>query len=381
MYALEVAMDELATKLGIDPIVLRVKNHAEVYAGSSRPWSSKHLLECYQRGADKFGWMTRDPNPRMSKNGDWWIGQGMATALYPAHRSSASAKIRLQADGYVMVSSATHDLGTGMYTVLAIVGAQSLEVPYQRVRAVLGDSGLPPAPGAGGSQSTASVGPAVVAAAEVVKKKLIDVAVKDQKSPFHGAKPEELAYAGGELHSGGKSVSFDQLLTALGRSAIEGSGSAELSEEAEEKYAFDSFGAQFCEVKVHDLTGEVRVNRFSSVMDAGTVVSEKTARSQIIGGIVFGIGMALLEETKYDARTGWIANRNFAEYLVPTNADTPAIDVEFLNYPDSKFNSIGARGIGEIGITGTPAAVANAVYHATGKRIRQVPIRPEHLLA
>jgi xanthine dehydrogenase YagR molybdenum-binding subunit len=380
MYALEVAMDELATKLGIDPIVLRVKNHAEVYPGSSRRWSSKHLWECYQRGADKFGWTTREPKPRMSKEGDWWIGQGMATALYPAHRSSASAKIRLQADGYVMVSSATHDLGTGMYTVLAIVGAQSLEVPYQRVRAVLGDSGLPPAPGAGGSQSTASVGPAVVAAAEVVKKKLIDVAVKDQKSPFHGAKPEELAYAGGELHGGGKSVSFDQLLTALGRSAIEGSGSAEPSEEAEEKYAFDSFGAQFCEVKVHDLTGEVRVNRFSSVMDVGTVVSEKTARSQIIGGIVFGIGMALLEETKYDVRTGWIANRNFAEYLVPTNADTPAIDVEFLNYPDSKFNSIGARGMGEIGITGAPAALANAVYHATGKRIRQVPIRPEHLL-
>lgn len=245
---------------------------------------------------------------------------------------------------------------------------------------VLGDSGLPPAPGAGGSQSTASVGPAVVAAAESVKKKLIEVAVKDQKSPFHGAKPGELSYAGGEIHGSGKSLSFDQLLATLGRSAIEATDSAAPGEE-EEKYAFDSFGAQFCEVKVHDLTGEVRVNRFSSVMDIGTVVSEKTARSQIIGGIVFGIGMALLEETKYDSRTGWIANRNIAEDLVPTHADIPAIDVEFLNYPDSKFNSIGARGIGEIGITGTPAAVANAVYHATGRRIRQVPIRPEHLLA
>jgi xanthine dehydrogenase YagR molybdenum-binding subunit len=381
MYALESAMDELAVKLGIDPIDLRVKNHAEVYPGTNRSWSSKHLLECYQKGAANFGWAKRNLKPRMSKDGDWWIGQGMATALYPAHRSNATAKIRLQTDGYVTVSSATHDLGTGMYTVLAIVGAQSLELPYKRVLAVLGDSGLPLSPGAGGSQSTASVGPAVVAAAESVKKKLIEVAVKDQKSPFHGARPEELSYANGEIHGNGKSLSFDQLLAVLDRGAIEATGSAAPTEEEEEKYAFDSFGAQFCEVKVHDLTGEVRVNRFSSVMDIGTVVSEKTARNQIIGGIVFGIGMALLEETRYDARTGWIANRNIAEYLVPTNADIPAIDVEFLGLPDSQFNSIGARGIGEIGITGTPAAVANAVYHATGKRIRKLPIRPEHLLA
>jgi xanthine dehydrogenase YagR molybdenum-binding subunit len=380
MYALELGMDELAVKLGIDPIELRIKNHAEVYPGTTRVWSSKHLLECYEKGAQKFGWTRRNPRPRMTKDGDWWIGQGMATALYPAHRSNASAKIRLQADGYITVSSATHDLGTGMYTVLAIVGAQSLGVPYGRVRAVLGDSGLPAAPGAGGSQSTASVGPAVVAAADSIKKKLVEVAVKEQNSPFHGAKPEEVSYAAGEIHGRGKSLSFDQLLTALGRSAIEAIGSAALSEEEEAQYAFDSFGAQFCEVKVHDLTAEVRVNRFSSVMDIGTVVSEKTARSQIIGGIVFGIGMALLEETRYDTRSGWIANRNIAEYLVATNADVPAIEVEFLKHPDFKFNSIGARGIGEIGVTGTPAAVANAVYNATGKRIRQVPIRPEHLL-
>jgi xanthine dehydrogenase YagR molybdenum-binding subunit len=381
MYGLESAMDELAAALNIDPIQLRIRNHAEVYPGRNVRWSSKHLLECYQRGAEKFGWAQRNPKPRMTKDGDWWIGQGMATALYPAHRSNATAKIRLQADGSVSVSSATHDLGTGMYTVLAIVGAQSLGIPYDRIRAVLGDSGLPPAPGAGGSQSTASVGPAVVAAADSIKTKLINIAVKEQKSPFHGAKPEELSYVRGEIRGNGKSLPFDQLLMTSGRSAIEATGSAVVSEEDEERYAFDSFGAQFCEVKAHDLTGEVRVNRFSSVMDIGTVVSEKTARSQIIGGIVFGIGMALLEETRYDSRSGWIANRNFAEYLVPTNADIPAIEVEFLNHPDFEFNSIGARGIGEIGITGTPAAVANAVYHATGKRIRQVPIRPEHLLA
>src|ERR1700720_1203810 len=185
MYGLESAMDELAAELGVDPIQLRLKNHAEIYPGRNVRWSSKHLLECYERGAEKFGWTQRNPKPRMTKDDDWWIGQGMATALYPAHRSKASAKMRLQADGSVAVSSATHDLGTGMYTVLAIVGAQSLGIPYERVRAVLGDSGLPPAPGAGGSQSTASVGPAVVAAADSIKKKLIDVAVKEKKSPFH----------------------------------------------------------------------------------------------------------------------------------------------------------------------------------------------------
>lgn len=380
MYALESAMDELAVKLGIDPIELRIKNHAEIYLGKNVPFSSKHLLECYQRGAEKFRWATRNPKSGMTKNGDWWIGQGMATALYPAHRAGASAKVRLQADGYVTVSSATEDLGTGMYTVLAIVGAQSLDLPYERVRAVLGDSALPPAPGAGGSQSTASVGPAVVAAADLAKKKLIEVAAKDQKSPFQGAKPEELSYVGGEIRGNGKSLSFDQLLGVLGRSAIEATGSSAPGDE-QHKYGFSSFGAQFCEVKVHALTAEVRVNRFFSVMDVGTVVSEKTARNQIMGGIVFGIGMALLEGTQYDARTGWIANRNIAEYLVATNADVPAIDVEFLNRPDLQFNSIGARGIGEIGITGTPAAIANAVYHATGKRVRQLPIRPEHLLA
>jgi len=380
MYALESAMDELAVKLGVDPIQLRIRNHAEIYPGKNVPFSSKHLLECYQRGAERFGWTKRNPKPGMTKDDDWWIGQGMATALYPAYRSRASAKIRLQADGYVTVSSATLDLGTGMYTVLAIVGAQSLGIPYERVRAVLGDSALPPAPGAGGSHSTASVGPAVMAAADLAKEKLIEVAVKDQNSPFYGAKPEGLSYASGEIRGNGRSVPFDQLLGVLGRSAIEATGSAAPDEEAH-KYGFSSFGAQFCEVKVHALTGEVRVNRFSSVMDVGTVVSEKTARNQIIGGIVFGIGMALLEGTQYDARNGWIANRNIAEYLVATNADVPAIDVEFINRPDLQFNPIGARGIGEIGITGTPAAIANAVYHATGKRIRQLPIRPEHLLA
>jgi xanthine dehydrogenase YagR molybdenum-binding subunit len=219
----------------------------------------------------------------------------------------------------------------------------------------------------------------VAAAAESAKKKLIEVAVKDQKSPFYGAKPEELAYARGEITGNGKSVSVEQLLGGLGRSAIEATGSSAPGDETH-KYAFNSFGAQFCEVRVHALTGEIRVNRFFSVMDTGTVVSEKTARNQIMGGIVFGIGMALLEGTHYDARTGWIANRNFAEYLVPTNADVHAIDVEFINRPDLQFNPIGARGVGEIGITGTPAAIANAVFHATGKRIRQLPIRPEHLL-
>jgi xanthine dehydrogenase YagR molybdenum-binding subunit len=217
-----------------------------------------------------------------------------------------------------------------------------------------------------------------MAAIDAAKKKLIAVAVSDKKSPFSGMNPDEVSYDSGTLRAGGKSVSFEGVLAALDRSAVEGSGSASPGEE-EHNYGFLSFGAQFCEVRVNAWTGEARVSRFTSVMDVGTVVNQKTARSQVIGGIVFGIGMGLLEATKVDPNNGWIANRNIAEYLVPTNADIPQIDVEFLNIPDTTFNSLGVRGIGEIGIAGVPAAIANAIFNATGIRVRDLPITPESL--
>ena len=379
MYALESAMDELAAKLGVDPVQLRLRNYATADPVGKLPWSSKHLDECYRIGADKFGWSRRSQEPRTNRDSDWLVGHGMATALYPAHRSHAEVKIRFQSDGNVSVSAATHDLGTGMYTVLAVVASEALGIPIERIRPVLGDSALTPAPVAGGSQSTASVTPAVVAAVDAAKKKLISVAVSATKSPFSGLKASDVSYVNGALQASGKSVPFEGVLSALDRSAVEGSGSASPGEE-EHKYGFLSFGAQFCEVRVNDWTGEVRVTRFTSVMDVGTVINQKTARSQVIGGIVFGIGMGLLEATKVDPNNGWIANRNLAEYLVPTNADVPHIDVEFLNIPDTTFNSLGVRGIGEIGIAGVPAAIANAIFNATGTRVRNLPITPESLL-
>jgi xanthine dehydrogenase YagR molybdenum-binding subunit len=379
MFALECAMDELAVKSGVDPVELRVKNDSDLYPGKNVPWSSRHLVECFQLGAEKFGWSQRKAEPGAVRDGDWLIGMGTASALYPAHRNRASAKVRLQADGTAQVSSATQDLGTGTWTVLAIVGADSLGLPIEKIRTELGDSALPPAPTSGGSTSVSSVTPAIQKAAESAKKKLIQLAIKDKKSPFFGMKIEEVIYQEGQLVGGGQSVDFGSVLGATGRGSVEATEMAAAGEE-EEKYAFHSFGAQFCQLKVNRWTGEIRIQRVTSVMDIGTVINMKTARSQILGGVVFGIGMALLEGSILEEKTGRYANANFADYLVATNADIPDVDIHFVVKPDTIFNPLGARGIGEIGITGMPAAIANAVFNATGKRIRQFPIHPEDLL-
>ena len=377
MFALECAMDELAVKLAIDPIVLRMRNYAEVYPGRNVPYSSKTLAECYQLGADRFGWSKRNPKPGSVIVGDWLVGMGMATAVYPGHRSRSSAKVRLQADGTAQVSLATEDLGTGMWTVVAIVGAQSLGLPIERVRPAIGDSALPPAPVAGGSQSTASVSPAIQKAAESAKANLIQLAIRDKKSPFSGM--TDVSYENGQLVGGGRREDFGTVLNTIGRGSVEATETTAPGDE-QEKYAFYSFGAQFCEVAVNRWTFEIRVKRVTTVMDVGTVVNPKTARGQVIGGIVFGIGMALLEGSQLEEATGRYANGNFADYLVATNADVPYIDVNFIGKPDTIFNPIGARGAGEIGVTGIPAAIANAVYNATGQRVRDFPITLDKLM-
>lgn len=379
MFALECAMDELAAKLDLDPVELRMRNYAEVYPGKNVPWSSKNLAECYRIGADKFGWSQRGSHPGMRQEGEWLRGMGMASALYGAHRSGASAKVRLLADGTAEISSATQDLGTGTWTVLAMVGAEYLGLPVDRVRPALGDSIFPPAPVSGGSQTVASVGTAVHKAAGSAVQKLIRLAVSNAKSPLHGVPPEKVSYDAGCLSADDRRVPFADVLNAVDRGAVEAVEKADgLSND--DKYVYHSFGAQFCEVKVNRYTAEVRVQRVTTVMDIGKVVNAKTARSQVIGGVVFGIGLALLEQSLLETNSGRFSNANMSEYLVATNADVPYIDVTFVDRPDLIFSPVGARGVGEIGIAGIPAAIANAVYNATGKRVREFPISPEKLL-
>jgi xanthine dehydrogenase YagR molybdenum-binding subunit len=378
-FALETAMDELAVRLGLDPIELRLRNNATTYPGRGVPWSSKHLDECYRVGAEAFGWSRRDPAPGAVTDGDWLIGTGMATAAYPASRYRTTATVRLRADGTAAVSTATSDLGTGMRTVLAMVGAGSLGIPIHRVQAEIGDSALPDNPGAFASAGTASSAPAVHAAAESATQALLQLAVTHERSPFHGMSPDKVRYERGDVVGPGRRIAFGTLLGIVGRTEIDATETTGLGPEREH-YAFTSFGAHFCEVAVNRFTGEPRVRRVTTVVDAGTIINEKTARGQIIGGVIFGIGQALLENTILEPDTGRIANANLADYVLPVSTDVPPIDVRFLNYPDTLFNPLGARGIGEIGTVGIAAAVGNAVHHATGRRIRDLPITLDKLI-
>ncbi|MFN7963674.1 MAG: xanthine dehydrogenase family protein molybdopterin-binding subunit [Thermoanaerobaculia bacterium] len=382
-FALESALDELAHRLQMDPIAVRLANYAEQDPSSGRPWTAKALKEAYAVGAAKFEWEARKTQPGAYKSGDWWLGLGMATALYPGYRSPSSARVRLLADGTAVVSSATHDLGTGMYTLMAQVAAEELGLPLARVRAELGDSSLPPAAIAGGSMSTASVLPAVVAAARSALANLASLAVADPASPLAGLPPAELLARDGKLASrsdASKAESFTAIFARLGRAAVEATESAAPGPESRE-LATASFGAHFVAVRVHRHTLEVRVNAALSVINAGRILNPTTARSQIQGGVIWGIGMALMEESHLDPATGRFTTADLGAYHVPVNLDVPRIEVEFVGEPDTQFNPLGARGIGEIGITGLAAAIANAVFNATGRRVRELPLTPDRLLA
>jgi xanthine dehydrogenase YagR molybdenum-binding subunit len=315
------------------------------------------------------------------RDGDRRVGWGMATAFYPQRRQGAAAKAVVTADGRAVVSSGTHDVGSGSYTVMTQFAADALGLPPDRVRFDLGDTRMPPAPVTGGSWTTVSVGPAVIAAATAVKKKLIEMAIADASSPLHGAKADEVVAADGKVSlksDADKSDSYSDILSRARSPHVEAAGKS--GEGAEkDKFSFESFGAQFAEVKV-DALGQVRVTRFVGVFDTGKIVNPKTARSQLIGGITMGIGMALMEQTVYDPRRGKVVTDDLAEYRLPVNADVPDIDVAFIDQPDPHMEPAGAHGLGEIGITGVAAAVANAVYHATGRRVRDLPIAPEKLL-
>jgi xanthine dehydrogenase YagR molybdenum-binding subunit len=383
-YALEVGMDELAYKLKMDPLQLRLVNYAETDPHTKLPFTGKHLRECYLRGAERFGWSKRSPEPGSMSDEHGRIGWGMATETYPARRLPANALVRFQSDGRVLVASGTQEIGNGMYTVLTEVTAATLGMSASQVDARLGDTLLPQAPMSAGSVSTASVVPAVQAAALQAKKTLLSLAISDQQSPVHGAGIDEVDFKDGKIfarNSPEKFESFSDLLGRHGNQPVEGTGSAEPDADLKKNFSAHSFGAVFAEVSVDPRVGMPRVRRIVAVYDVGKIVNQKLAKSQFIGGIVWGIGLALHEDTYVDWRTGRIANANLGEYHVPTNADVGEIEVSALDIPDANINSLGARGIGEIGITGTGAAITNAIFHATGKRIRNLPITPEKLIS
>ncbi|MGC7098463.1 xanthine dehydrogenase family protein molybdopterin-binding subunit [Amycolatopsis lurida] len=368
-FALESAMDELAVALNMDPIELRLRNNSIAPAGKDLQWSSKHLDECFRIGAERFGWADRSPQGR--RDGDWLVGMGVASALFPALRFPATVGITLREDGTAVVATSGADPGTGLLTVLSLIGGESLDIPPERIEPRLGDSSLPSGGLSGGSTATASAGTAIMVAANNAIDELLALAAE----PFDGA---EVTYADGRVHGGGRSMTFGEVLRATGRTSLSVTGSSAPGEELT-KHSFSSFGAQFCEVRVHEWTREARVSRMLGVFDAGRIINQKAARSQLIGGMIWGVSAALHEGLEIEGN-GRMANGDFAGYLLPVNADISEVDVHFVEYPDTLHNAVGARGLGEIGTVGMAAAVANAIYNATGIRARHLPITIEDLL-
>jgi len=381
-FALETAMDELACRLKIDPMELRLTNYADRDATNGKPYSQKLLRDCYLRGAERFGWKNRDPQPRTMRDGHSLIGMGMATATYPAYRAASSAIVRLNPDGSVFVGSATHEIGTGTYTVLAQIASEVLGIDLSRIEVKTGDTNLPPAIYSGGSLTVATVGSAVHAAAEQVKQQVVQSAIRDQRSPLHLAAPEEIVAIEGQLRRAASDAgeSYTAILARSGGRPVEATVEAK-PDKAIDEYSTRSFGAVFAEIAVDPDFYSVHVRRFTGVYDVGRLINQKAGINQLSGGAIWGISMALYEGAVMDTRYGRIVNSDLSEYHLPVNADIGEMDISVLDVPDFKFNPMGARGVGELGIPGAAAAVVNAVFHATGKRIRDLPITIDKLLA
>ena len=379
-FALESAIDELAEKLGLDPIELRLRNEPDQDPTLGIPFSSRHLVEACRAGAGRFGWKNRSAVPGARREGEWLVGMGMATATYPYQRMpGGAARITLTRQGNATVEIAAHEMGMGTATTTALVAAERLGLPMERVTVAYGDSSLPGVVLAGGSQQTASIGSAVLAAYQELVAELLKLAAKD--SPLAGLQPDELAGRDGGLGKRDEPERWESYATLLGRA-----GRDELAVEGSAPMPFElmhwsmhSYGAMFCEVRVNAITGETRVSRFLGSFDCGRILNAKTAASQFRGGIIMGLGLALMEETQFDERNGRIMNPSLAEYHMPVHMDVPEIDVIWTDIPDPHA-PMGAHGIGEIGITGVGAAVANAVYNATGKRVRDLPITLDKLI-
>jgi xanthine dehydrogenase YagR molybdenum-binding subunit len=385
LYATEAAMNELADQLKIDPVKLRIINEPKIDESLGIPFSSRHLLECFELAGQKFGWSKRTPAVGSMKRDGLTLGWGMASCAWVAARFECAANVDLRDDGTVRVACATQDIGTATSTILAQLAAQRTGVPLNKVEVALGDTSLPPGPISGGSMATASVVPAVFAAADSAISSLVSLATTTPGSPFEKRKPEELAFEAGRVFvkadGVSKGVPFGDLLRRANLRHVTGEGKSESTfGNPKPKFSTHSFGCHFVEVTWQPETARLRVSRIVTAIDAGRIVNPLAGRNQIEGAVVMGIGMALFEHTVYDPQNGAPINASFADYVVAVNADAPPIEVHFLDYPDKELNELGARGIGEIGLAGMAAAITAAVHHATGVRVRELPVKIEDLL-
>lgn len=397
-FALESAMDELAVALGMDPVELRIRNEPDKDPTNGLPWSSRSLVQCYRRGAERFGWSRRTPEPGSMRDGDALIGWGCATATYPTQLIPASARLRLSANGSAWVGCAAHDIGTGTYTIAAQIVADRFGIPMDQVTVELGDSRLPTGPIAGGSMTAGSISGALANACDTARDRLLQSA-STGGGPFAGVPARELRLEGGEIVGpGGAREPLAAILNQMPNGVLEVEGewappgaTAEHVEMADRggvplagpsypTFSAAAFGAEFVEVRINPRTRTIRAPRMVGVFAAGRILNAKTAHSQLMGGMVWGLSNALLEETEIDRKRARFVNANIAEYHVAVNADVVSVEVEMLDEKDELVNPLGAKGIGELGIVGTSAAITNAVYHATGIRVRKTPILIEDIL-
>lgn len=384
VYGLETAMDELAYATGLDPLELRLRNHADEDGNEGKPFTSKELRACYARGAARFGWSQRNPSPRSMREGRELIGWGMASGIWEALMMQTSARAVLTADGHLEVASATADIGTGTYTILTQIAADALGLSMAAVTARVGDSSLPKSPVEGGSWAAASAGSAVQAACHGVRAKLLEYARGIDCSPLAYASMDQVSFANTRIvlkTDPARSVGYGEAMRAAGVERIQVEETAKPDRAVQQKYSAYAHSAVFAEARVDEQLGVVRVTRIVSAIAAGRILNPKTARSQILGGVVMGLGMALHEESLIDHRLGRFMNRNLGEYHMPAHADVSDIDVIFVDEVDDRINPLGIKGVGEIGIVGTAAAIGNAIFHATGKRVRDLPITIDKILA
>lgn len=383
MHALEIAMDELAHALKMDPLALRVRNYAEKDSSTGLPFSTKELRACYAQGAEQFGWSKRSLEPRSMREGRELVGWGMATGTWDALQMFARARVVLDANGRLVASSAASDIGTGTYTVMALIAADAMGLPLDRVTFELGDSRLPVAPVEGGSAHVATVGSAVAGACEKLARELVIIARTMEGTPFERVRRSDVVFESGCMclrRDPSQRVSFEALLAHVGKETLEARYLLLPNVLKQRKYVRATHSAVFCEVRVDEDLGTVRVTRVVSAIAAGQILSPKTATSQIIGGVTWGISQALHEETQLDTRYGRFMNHSLAEYHIPVNADIPDVEVLFVQEDDRIVSRLGAKGVGEIGQVGVAAAVANAIFHATGKRLRTTPMTPDKVM-